>query len=308
MQTPALKSKALIIVEIVSDFFMFLIKMALGIMSGSSTMIAEGFHSFTDTGNQIFLAIGMQTSKKKPDKLHPFGYGKERFFWALLSALFIAFVSGVLSIWQGIEKIYTHSEITHFQTNFIVLGIALLLSFINFFLSTRHIQPLFGKKLFGGDFLHRLGNIKRPIALNLWFGDMAAIAGNLIALFTLILVYFTSNSVYDGIASIFIGCILLFLGIYLANDSKDLLIGEAVSPEVFQKLCEVVHAFPKVKRVLTLKTMHLSHDEVLINIDISFQENLKTKELEQVVDEIEKKIQEIIPTARHIFIEAEDDR
>jgi len=302
------KSKILLFIEITADFLSFLAKVIMGILSGSSAMVAEGFRSLTDTTNQIFLLIGIESSKRAPDPKHPFGYGKERFFWAFLSALFIFEVSGVVAIWRGIEKIINPEPITNFKINFLVLGISLALQLFTLFWSFKYYRKVAGEiKNFKELFL-KMKYVKDPTAINLWLGDIIAVMGNLLAGSALYLVLISGNPIYDGIASIIIGIMLLFLGLFLIQDSKELLIGEAVSPAMYSEIIEIIRSCPEVKEIVKLKTMHLTPNEILICADIDFQEGLETEEIEKVIDKIENKIKTQIPAATQISIEVESKK
>lgn len=302
------KSKILLFVEIGGDFFSFLAKVIVGILGHSSAMVAEGFHSLTDTANQFFLLIGIEISKKPADKEHPFGYGKERFFWAFLSALFILEVSGGVAIWRGIEKIRNPIPITNFKISFLVLAISLIFQLFTLAMSSRYYRGFIGKTRNLGEIFSKMKFVKEPTAINLWLGDMVAVIGNLLAGTSLGLVWFTGNVIYDGIASVIIGMILAILGLFLIQDSKELLIGEAVSPAMYSKIIEVIRSCSEVKEIVRLKTMHLTPNEILINADIEFQEDLETPEIEKAVDKIESKIKSQIPAAKQISIEVESKK
>lgn len=298
--------KALIYFEIFTDLVLSAIKMIFGVVSGSSSMVSEGLHSLSDAGNQVFLAIGLSYSKKKSDHIHPFGYGKERSFWALMAAIFIAGVSGVISIQEGIEKIIHQEPLSNFYSNAIILCIAIVLSFVNLYFSSRKIIPLFHVSPQIKTWRERFHNIKTPIVINLWIGDIASILGNIIALIAISVVYVSQNPIYDGYASLIIGILLVLSGLFLAYDAKGLLIGEAVSMENYKKILNTVHSFKEVNKVLDLKTMHLASNEILVTLDVHFKNNLTTEEIAKTVDTIESKIRKILPHSKYIYIEVEN--
>jgi len=299
------KSKILLFIEIGGDFLSSVAKFIVGILGNSSAMIAEGFHSLADTANQIFLLIGIETSKKPADKDHPFGYGKERFFWASLSALFILVVSGGIAIYQGINKIRDPVPITSFKFSFIVLGIALVFQFFTLFMSSKYYRGLVGKTNGLKESFLKMKFVKEPTAINLWLGDWLAVTGNILAGIALFSVWLTGNVIYDGIASIIIGVMLAMLGLYLINDSKKLLIGEAVTPAMYAKIVEIIRSCPEVRGIVKLKTMHLTPYEILINADIDFRPDLETRDIEKAIDRIEYLIKSQIPAAKQISVEVE---
>lgn len=305
MEKPERESKILLWVEIAGDILSSIAKFGVGILANSSAMIAEGFHSLADTANQFFLLIGIQTSKKAADQKHPFGYGKERFFWAFFSALFILVVSGGISIYQGIRKITEPEPITDFGLSFLVLGVAMVFQFFTLFMSSRYYRFLAGRIKGPGGLFSKMKFIKEPTAINLWLGDWLAVAGNALAGGALFLVWLTENTLYDGLASVMIGIMLVLLGLYLVADTRKLLIGEAVSPAMYEKIVQIIRSCPEVRGIVKLKTMHLTPNEILINADIDFMPDLKTREIEKSIDRIEHLIRAEIPAAKQISIEVE---
>ena len=268
-------------------------------------MIAEGFHSIADTANQIFLLIGVYSSRKTPDKKHQFGYGKEKFFWAFISAIFILSVSATSAVREGISKIREPGAVSNFVLSFAILGVALIFQLINLFFSSAYFRSLLRAIKIKKGFFHKLEHIKEPTIINLWFGDLLAIAGNIIAALTLVVVKFTGNAIYDGIGSIIIGLLLAGFAIFLIKDVKGLLVGEAVSPLVYRKIFSLISQTREVNSIVKIKTMHLSPTEILLNADLEFKDNLNTEEIEKAIDEIEKRLKEEIEGLKQINIEAE---
>ena len=301
------KKKILLFTEIASDVIIALAKFIVGIICKSSVMIAEGFHSFADTTNQIFLLVGLRAGKKPADRLHPFGYGKENFFWALMSAIFILTVSATVAIWKGISQIRNPQEISHFAISYSVLIIALLFQIVCLLFSSKHFWKGIKKRSLKLTF-RRLKTIKEPVLINLWLGDIAAIAGTLIAGSALFLVQQTNNVFYDGLASVIIGLILAILAIFLIKDAKDLLIGEAVTPDMYNKIVSLILSVEGVNAVVKLKTMHLTPNKVLVNADLDFGDDLNTQQIEKIIDEIESMLRKEIPVIKQISIEAENKK
>lgn len=306
MEITESKSKILLFIEIGGDCAAFVLKFAIGILGRSSVMIAESFHSLVDTANQIFLLIGIEMSKKPADADHPFGYGKERFFWAFLSALFILEISGSIAILSGINQIRKPDVIIDFGASFLVLGITFCFQIVSLSMSTRYYLKLIGKMKGWKDLFLKMKFVKESTAINLWLGDIVSVIGSLLAAFALYLVMITGNVLYDGIASIIIGIVLAVLGLFLIYDTKKLLIGEAVSPAMYNKIIDLIMLCPEVKSLIKLKTMHFTPNEILINADIEFRDDLETSEIAKAVDRIENLIRDQIPAAKHhISIEVE---
>lgn len=299
------KNKKILYIEIFGDLATAAIKFIFGVIGHSSVMIAEGFHSIADTANQIFLLIGVYSSRKTPDKKHQFGYGKEKFFWAFISAIFILSVSATSAVREGISKIREPGAVSNFVLSFAILGVALIFQLINLFFSSAYFRSLLRAIKIKKGFFHKLEHIKEPTIINLWFGDLLAIAGNIIAALTLVVVKFTGNAIYDGIGSIIIGLLLAGFAIFLIKDVKGLLVGEAVSPLVYRKIFSLISQTREVNSIVKIKTMHLSPTEILLNADLEFKDNLNTEEIEKAIDEIEKRLKEEIEGLKQINIEAE---
>jgi cation diffusion facilitator family transporter len=299
------RNKRLLFIEIVGDLTTAVFKFIFGIIGNSSVMIAEGFHSLADTANQVFLLVGVYSSKKIADRKHPFGYGKEKFFWAFISAIFILTVSAFSAAREGIDKIKNPQAVSSFGLSFLILGVALVFQLINLSFSLKYFHLLYGSIKIKKGFFHKLKFIKEPTIINLCFGDVVAIAGNLVAALALYLVKITGNAFYDGIASIIIGAMLALFAIFLIVDVKELLIGEAVSPVVYKKIISLISQTKEVESIVKLKTMHLSPTEILLNADLEFKDDLSTEEIEKAIDEIEENLKKEIIGLKQISIEAE---
>lgn len=307
LKEPESQNKLLLFIEIIGDLLTAVAHFVMGIISSSAAMMAEGFHSLADTSNQVALLLGVENSRKSADDTHPFGYGKDRFFWSFISALFIMLVSGGIAVWQGINKIITQEEVSNLKINLLVLGIALVFQCINLFFSNKRFRAVVGKIDSFKTLIKKLKLIKEPTVMNLWLGDIAGTGGKVLAGIAIIMVMITGNPVYDGVASVIIGVVLVVLGVFLAKDSRDLLIGEAVTPAMYTQIKSIIRSFDEVEDVLSLKTMHLTPEEILINADIKFKEDLGTRQIEKTIDKIEYQIKENIPSATQIFLEAEDN-
>lgn len=303
-QKREVKTKRLLVIEIIIDALIAGAKFIVGLIGNSSAMLAEGFRSLTDTTNQIFLLIGIQASKKPADQTHPFGYGKEIFFWSFLAAMFILVVSAGMAFKKGIEQIISPQEISNFKISLFILGVGLVFQLVNLSLSSKRF--LFGLKNLK-QVLHKLKVTKEPTMVNLWLGDLAGVAGTLLAGLSIFLVWQTGNVFYDGLASIIIGLILASLALFLIIDVKNLLIGEAVTPALYTKIVDLIEETKEVKTVINLKTMYLTPFEILVNADLEFEDNLTTEEIEQTIDRIEMLLKNEIPSVKQIYIEVESE-
>jgi len=280
-------------------------KLAIGIISGSVALLAEAAHSVADTFNQVFLLISLRLSKRPADLEHPFGHGKERFFWAFITAIILFVVGAFFSIFEGAKKIVAGElvEPGHFVSIYVALGLAFVFELVSLgvaFSEVKHLIKEEKKPLF-----QILKTSKDPTTKTVLAEDTAALLGVVIAAIGTYLMQTTKSSLFDGAASILIGIILLVVAFVLAQQSRGLLLGEAASTEDRQKIRETILSHPQVRDVIDLLTMHLAPDEILVNSHLSFKDGLETGQIEKIVDEIEMNIRRVVPEATHIFIEAE---
>jgi cation diffusion facilitator family transporter len=274
-------------------------KFVVALVSGSTAMLAEALHSLADTGNQGLLLVGMRLSRRPADAEHPFGYGKERFFWAFVVAMTMFVIGSVVSIWQGITRVLEPHEIEHANLTYVVLGLSALFEAYPWYVALTQLRSVSR----GRSLVRTIRESKRPSLVTVFLEDTAALLGLGIAAAGIVLSHVTANPVFDGVASIAIGAVLFCVAAILAYESKSLLIGESVSSDNLRAIEKAVQSVDQVDRILELLTMHLGPDDILVNINVQFKDDLSTDELEQAVDRIEALIRETLPAARRIFIE-----
>jgi zinc transporter 9 len=251
-----------------------IIKFAAAIVSGSSALFSEAVHSFADTSNQVLVLIGLRRSKKIPDSEFAYGYGNERFFWALISACGIFFIGAGVTTYNGIASLLHPHEIVFHPMIAVVLAASFLIESYTFILADRelkHQYPKFGlyKRLKEGD----------PSTLAVYFEDGLAILGILIATLSLVLVKLTGNHVWDGLGSIFIGVSLGVVAIMLIVKNRDYLIGKKIPAEIEEAIVEELEADPAIEKVLDFKSEVLDIGVYRIQCDIEFNGNVLLREI-----------------------------
>ncbi len=276
-------------------------KFTAAMITGSSAMVSEGIHSVVDTGNELLLLLGMSRSRKPADDLHPFGHGKEIYFWGLMVAVLLFSMGGGMSFYEGIMHFQHPNEIKDPTWNYIVLGIAFVAESVSWSIA---IKQLLGTENYQG-FWKTLHGSKDPALYTVISEDSAALSGLVVAALGVFLSHHFNNPYFDGGASILIGIILAATAIFLAYEGRGLLLGESVDIEVIRGIEKIVEADASVKKVHRTLTMHLSPDQVLLNIDIEFCENLPASDLTDAIDRLEKSIRKEYPIIKRIFIEAE---
>jgi cation diffusion facilitator family transporter len=273
-------------------------------ISGSAAMLAEGFHSVADSGNQIMLLVGHHRAEKPPDDNHPFGYGKELYFWAFVVSVSIFFVGAALSIYQGIHKLIHPEPVRSLILPLVVLGLAMIFEACPWWIAFSEARKIKTRKGFTS-FMDMAVRSKNPTALVVLFEDTAALIGLLVAVTGITLAYTTQMSIFDGIASILIGAVLLVLALFLARETKELLIGESAGRMDREKIHKAICTMPEIRQCGSLLTMHLGPDDILVNIDVEFVDGLSTDEVETAIARIEERVKEAVPAATKIYIEAQ---
>ena len=293
-------SKVVIFAAIGGNLAIATTKFIAATITGSSAMLSEGIHSVVDTGNGLLLLFGIRQSQRPADELHPFGHGKELYFWTLIVAILIFAIGGGVSIYEGIIHSRHAAPLRDLKWNYIVLGFSILFEGISWAIALREFNRARGKL----GYLEAIRQSRDPTAYAVLFEDSAALAGLLVALAGISLGHFLEKPVLDGAASILIGAILCAVAVFLAYKSKDLLIGEAINKEVLADIRAVAAAEPAVKGLARALTMHFAPHEVLLNIELLFAEGLSAKEVAEAIDRVEKGIRDRHPEVRHIFVEA----
>jgi cation diffusion facilitator family transporter len=275
------------------------------VITGSSGMMAEAFHSVADTTNQVFLLLGLRFYKRPASDKHPFGYGKERFFWSFIAAIFIFGVGATYAIYEGIEKLWHPHPPTNLEWAFWILGISFVLEAGSIGLAI--YQEVNEAHHEGLSFREYLRESKDPTAKTVLFEDSAALIGIVIAFTGLVLTKYQVGgklgAYWDGLASIIIGLVLAVVAFVLARTSRGLLLGEAARPKVLQKIKEAIEGHPSVERVVELLTMHLAPKQILINAQLKLKDNLVTSDISKCIEEVEERIKRAEPKVEMIFLE-----
>jgi cation diffusion facilitator family transporter len=279
-------------------------KFAAALISRSTAMLAEAVHSLADTANQGFLLMGMRRSSRPPDKLHPFGYGTETYFWAFIVAGSIFLIGAAVSIWEGSQKVWEllhgHSQ-PHGDVRWAV-GV-LLVSLLLELWSLRTAISEFRHISKGRGLRKALRDIRDPTVLTVLFEDLAALFGLVVALIGVLASHYTGQPIWDALASIVVGVALGTVAYFLGSDSMSLLIGEAVPEEEHQRMTEIAAQFPGVLQVVHIRTMHIAPQEVLGAFKLTFARDLTMEQLEAKINDLEKQLRSEFPHLRRIYIE-----
>lgn len=294
-------SKKVIIAALIGNTLISITKFGAAAITGSSAMMSEGIHSLVDTGNQILLLYGLKQAAKPADADFPFGYGKEIYFWSFIVAILIFALGGGISIYEGIMHLDHPEPMSNPMINYVVLGLAMVFEGAAWFFAFREFKQVKGK----WGYLEAIQRAKDPSIFVVLFEDSAAMLGLAVAFAGIALSQYTGILWFDAVASIIIGLILFGTAIWLAYETKGLLIGESANRSVIKAIREILQAGDHIEHVNEILTMHMGPDYILANISVDFNDNISADEIEKSIAEIDVKIKQQHPQIKRIFIEAE---
>jgi cation diffusion facilitator family transporter len=294
-------SKSAVMAALIGNSLIAVAKFVVGFLTSSAAMIAEAFHSVADSGNQVLLLRGINVSQKAPSVRHPFGHGKEIYFWSLMVAVMLFVAGGVLAVQRGIDAIQHPHEISSFTPNYIVLGVAVLIEAFSFRVAFKHFNAVRGSR----GMWRSIRETKDSALLVVLLEDSAAMLGLMFAVVGLAIAQATGNETWDGVASITIGILLGVVAVVLAIETKQLLVGEAAGRRDRAAMRMSVLSLPEVESVGRLLTMHMGPEEILVNLEVDLVDGLADHQVEKVIDHVESEIRKVLPGAANIFVELE---
>lgn len=297
----AASSKKVIYAALAGNFLIAITKFFASVYTGSSAMLSEAIHSLVDTGNQGLLLYGLKRSSQVPDETHPFGYGRELYFWAFVVAIIIFGLGAGVSIYEGTHKVLHPETVTDPLVNYIVLALAMVFEGAALFVAVREFNRMRGTV----PFLAAVRQSKDPGIFTVVFEDAAAMAGLVVAFVGLLLAQFLELPWMDGAASIAIGVILAITAAFLAYETKGLLIGEAADAEIREGILEIVGNASSVKAVNELRTMHMGANDILLALSIDFKDKLSSQNVEETIYILEMAIKSRFPEIQRLFIEVQ---
>ena len=270
-------------------------------ITGSSSMLTEGVHSCVDSLNQVLLLYGQKRSRRAPDAAHPFGYGRELYFWAFVVAILIFAIGAGVSIYEGWLHIQEPERLTDPTVNYVVIAIAVALEGTSWTLAMREFAAAKGDS----GWWQAVRESKDPTTFIVLFEDSAALAGLLVAGIGVWASHAFGDPRLDGVASIVIGGILAAVAALLAREAKGLLIGERADPATIARIRQLVAAHPGISAVNHVRTVHTAPDAVFVAISADFDDALTMGEAEPLVERIEAELRETFPSLTSIYIRPE---
>ena len=295
------ESKTALIAAMLGNIAIAVTKFIAAAFTGSSAMISEGIHSVVDTGNGGLILLGIRKSRQPPDFEHPFGHGKELYFWSLIVALAIFAVGCGTSVYEGLRHLLYPRQIEHPIWNYAVLSFAMIFEGSSWFFGWKAFQKAKGK----WGLLEGIRRSKDPASFMVLFEDSAAMLGLIIAFVGVLIGHQFRNIYADGLASILIGLVLGLVSFFLAYKSKGLLIGEGVEPDVLRNIQKLVDADHSVEHSSCLLTMHFGPHEVMLTLQVKFRDELSAVEVREAVNRLQQTVQKAHPDITRMFFASE---
>jgi cation diffusion facilitator family transporter len=297
-------STRVVVAALIGNALIAVTKFVASAMTGSAAMFSEAIHSVVDSGNQLLLLHGIRRARRPATPEHPFGHGREVYFWAFVVAILIFGIGAGLSLYEGWQALHNPHPPTNPWVNFIVLGVAFVFEGAAWWVAFRE----FRRSMAGRSVFAAVRRSKNPAVFVVLFEDSAAMIGLVLAAAGILAGMLTGNPVYDALASIAIGVVLAGVAALLAYESKGLLIGEAAEKRVVEGIRRIVGEERRVKRPIDVLTMHMGPDDVLLNLSVEFADDLTAPEVEDTVCALEGRIRQQFPQIRRVFVEAESLR
>ncbi|MTE12772.1 cation diffusion facilitator family transporter [Nocardia aurantiaca] len=268
-------------------------------ITGSASMLAEAVHSVADTSNQALLLLGQRRAEQEADQLHPFGYGRNRYFYSFVVALVIFALGSLYAVWEGIHKIQHPEELSSPLVAIVILGIAIGLEGFSFITAMRESKPLRGNSSWWR-FIRNSRNPELPVVL---LEDSGALIGLIFAFTAISLTMITGDPVWDGVGTLAIGLLLGVIAVILIVEMQSLLIGEGATPEEDAKIRTALVDDRHIDRVIHLRTQYLGPEEMLVAAKVSIVPGLAIADIATAIDDAEARVRAEVPAARVIYLE-----
>lgn len=300
------ESTLTVVLALLANLAVAVAKAIAGAISGSAAMLSEAAHSVADTTNEVLLLVAVKRSNRAADETHPFGYGRERYFWTLLAAVGIFVGGGVFSVVQGVDELRQgQGGDAAFALTYAVLGISFVLESISW---TQALRQLRGDaRQMDRRTRDQLWQTSDPAATTVFFEDSAALAGLLLAAAGVGLHQATGHDYWDALASLAIGLLLTGVAVLLGRENRSLIVGEAADPRLREALVEQLSSYAEVESVDELLTMVLGRAEVLVAARIDLDDDITAGQVEVLARRMEHDIQQRHGTVRHFFLDVTAD-
>ena len=291
-------SRRVIYAALAGNLAIALTKFAAAAFTGSSAMLSEGVHSLVDTGNGMLLLYGMHRAARPPDRTHPLGHGRELYFWSFIVALLVFALGAGVSFYEGVIHIMAPEPVLNAKVNYVVLGLSFLFEGSSWLVALTEFRQQKGRQ----GWLQAVQSSKDPSVYTVLFEDSAALLGLVIAFAGILSAERLEMPELDGVGSIGIALVLGATAIFLARESKGLLLGEPASPEVQKKVLAIAQEDPAVQRANGILSVHVGPEEIVAGLSIEFEDHLTAPEIEACVERLEARLKKEMPQISRLFV------
>lgn len=291
--------KRAIIAALLANISISIAKFVGFIFTHSSALLAESVHSVADSSNQLLLLLGVQRSSRPATKKHPFGYGRERYFWSFVVAVVLFTAGAVFALYEGIEKLNHPEPLDHYQWAIGILIFGLILEGFSLRTAVAEANEQRNNQTWR-EFITRSKQPELPVVV---LEDTGAMLGLVIALVAVVMSKVTGNPIWDGIGTVTIGGLLAIIAAILAIEMHSLIIGEAVSEKNRTLIKKAITDSVSVSSIANLRTQHLGPDDILVGAQVIFDTSFSVEEVCSAIQEIENQIKESVPEVHSVFVE-----
>jgi cation diffusion facilitator family transporter len=297
-------SRKAIVAAFIANLGIATIKFIGAAITGSAGLLAEGVHSLADTGNQGLLFLGGRRASRTATPEHPFGFGRERYFWSFVVALVLFSMGGLFAIYEGIDKLIHPHAPEALGVAIAILVASIALESWSLRTAVHQARPLKGEQSWWS-FIRTSRSPELPVVM---LEDTGALCGLFFALVGVLLAHFTDEPRWDAVGSLAIGVLLVAIAMVLAVEMKGLLIGESATPQMQQAIADAMTNAPAVRRLIHLRTEHLGPDDVLVGAKLEFDADLSVPALADAIDDVEARVRSVVPAARLMYLEPDVHR
>jgi len=283
---------------LVLNGLLFGVNLFVALISNSHAVLSQAVYTISDLVGGVALMWGYTVSLRPADPTHPFGRGKERFFWAFTASLITFSITGLVTLLYGLGQVTDPEPVTHFPAALASVGATLATSAVGIFVTMRELRR-------GQESLQSFLESAHQGLKTIFYQDVVSVCGSAVALIGIALVAWTHDYVVDGIAASGVGAILVGMGFVLAAETREFLVGRAISTGAASQLVAIVERDPRVRRVRVFQSMMLGPDDALVAIKVNFVDALNTDQIESAIDQLSLAMRQAIPAVRHIIIEPE---
>ncbi len=292
-------------IALAANLGIFAVKGASAYLTGSAVLFSEALHSLADTTNSVFLIIGLQLALRPPDRRHPFGYGKEVFFWSFMAAMFMFGVISVSSIYRGYEQVVATRDLEYIELAFASLIVAAVLEVIAVSFAVQGLTRC-AKQIAGirtRNPFKAFFRVNDPTLKLIFVEDFIGLVSVLIALSAISIVSFSGAHTIDGYGAVIIGLVLGVLAIFLARENRDKLIGAAADEGTERRIAAMAKMEPGIKDVLSIKTMFMGANNIIVHLWVELDPDIKLERLDDLIMNVENRIKKNVPSVVDCFIE-----